>query len=80
MTGPLHQGREAYPNAATRQAEAKARSPRPLSILTISAARLHPRAAAIASSTAQNSGSSAMEVAWPVSSTERFFRAGMGVC
>src|SRR5690242_7535464 len=48
-------------------------------MLTIRPARLEPRASAISSSTAQNSGSSAMEVAWPVSRTERFFRVAMRV-
>ena len=73
---------EAYPElakarAATRQAEASGRPARPRSMLTISAARLEFRAAAIASSTAQNSGSSAIEVAWPESRTERFFRVAI---
>ena len=38
-----------------------------------SPAAVRPSWAAISSSTAQNSGSSATEVAWPASSTERFF-------
>jgi hypothetical protein len=43
-------------------------------MLTTSAAKLAPRACAICSSTAQNSGSSAIDVAWPDRSRERFLR------
>src|ERR1700753_2215454 len=43
----------------------------------IRAARLSERACAISSSTAQNSGSTAIEVAWPESWIERFLKLGM---
>jgi hypothetical protein len=43
----------------------------------IKPAKLDPSAMAIASSTAQNSGSRAMEVAWPESWTERFLKDPM---
>ena len=65
------------PHAATRHAEARGRSPRVVSMPAISPARLDARAVAIASRTAQNSGSSAREVAWPARLIERFRRVGM---
>ncbi len=60
--------------AVRRQAEARGRRPRFASIRATRPAAVRPSWAAISSSTAQNSGSSATEVAWPASRTERFFR------
>ena len=75
MTGKLMRAWMRYRprrNAATRHADASGRSPRASSMPMINWARLIPRSRAIASSAAQNSGSRAIEVAWPDRLTERF--------
>ena len=63
-------------SAATRQAEARALSPRWASISRIRAARLTLRAAAMVVSVSQNAGSSAKEVAWPDRLIDRLRRRG----
>src|SRR5688572_44841 len=65
-----------HSSAASRQAEASGLPVRPPSTLPIRPARLSRCAEAISSSTAQNSGSSASEVAWPARLIERFLSIG----
>jgi len=60
-------------NAVSRSALASGRSPRAASIRATKAAMLRLCAFASASSTAQNSVSSATLVRWPESEKERFF-------
>ena len=63
----------AQASASSRHADASGVRPRRSTIRFISPAWVNPSSAATASSTTQNAGSSATEVAWPDRETERFF-------